>query len=149
MNVIDMVAEYLRENKYDGLCLPEHGCACLLDDLAPCRAMSERCQPGRRLNVSAGTPCFCAESGTDHWHIVADEASGSDESGADAFTPLRRTAGNLRSCAAAMPNYAAATAGVMIGFAEEIEAWVEDHERGETSHGIPSPQRLGSQGGCQ
>ena len=137
MNVIDMVAEYLRENKYDGLCLPEHGCACLLDDLAPCRAMSERCQPGRRLNVSAGTPCFCAESGTDHWHIVADEASGSDESGADAFTPLRRTAGNLRICAAAMPNYAASTAGVMIGFAEEIEAWVEDHERGETSHGIP------------
>lgn len=30
MNVIDIVAEYLRANKYDGLCLPEHGCACLL-----------------------------------------------------------------------------------------------------------------------
>ena len=138
MNVIDIVAEYLRANKYDGLCLPEHECACLLDDLAPCRAMSESCQPGRRVNVSAGTPCWCDESGTDHWHIeAADDASCSDESGADAFTPLRRTAGNLRICAAVLPNYAASTAGVMIGFAEEIEAWVQDHERGETSHGIP------------
>lgn len=129
MNVNDIVAEYLRANKYDGLCLPEHGCACLLDDLAPCGEMSEKCRPGHRENVDKHTPCFCAESGTDHWHIEADEASGSDESGADAFTPLRRTAGNLRICAAAMPNYAAATAGVMIGFAEEIEAWVKDHER--------------------
>ena len=143
MNVNDIVAEYLRENKYDGLCLPEHGCACLIEDLAPCRAMSESCQPGRRVNVSADTPCWCDESGTDHWHIEADDASGSAESGADAFTPLRRTAGNLRICAAAMPNYAAATAGVMIGFAEEIEAWVQDHERGEASNGIPSQQRIG------
>jgi len=39
--------------------------------------------------------------------------------------------------------YSAKIAGVMIGFAEEIEAWVEDHERGETSHGIPSQQRIG------
>lgn len=129
MNVNDIVAEYLRANKYDGLCLPEHECACLLDDLAPCRAMSERCQPGRRLNVSAGTPCWCDESGTDHWHIEADYASATAESGADAFTPLRRTAGNLRICAAVLPNYAASTAGVMIGFASEIEAWVKDHER--------------------
>jgi len=143
MNVIDIVAEYLRANKYDGLCLPEHYCACLLDDLAPCGEMSEKCRPGHRENVDKHTPCFCAESGTDHWHIEADDASAPDESGADAFTPLRRTAGNLRICAAAMPNYAASTAGVMIGFASEIEAWVEDHERGETSHGSPSPQMLG------
>ena len=129
MNVIDIVAEYLRANGYDGLCLPEHGCACLIEDLAPCRAMSESCQPGRRVDVAAGTPCWCDESGTDHWHIDADDASGSDESVADAYTPLRRTAGNLRICAAAMPNYAASTAGVMIGFASEIEAWVKDHER--------------------
>ena len=130
MNVNDIVAEYLRANKYDGLCLPEHGCACLLEDLAPCREMSESCQPGRRVNVAAGTPCWCDESGTDHWLIDADDdASCSDESGADELTPLRRTAGNLRICAAAMPNYAASTAGVMIGFASEIEAWVQDHER--------------------
>lgn len=72
MNVIDIVAEYLMANKYDGLCLPEHDCACLLKDLAPCRAMSESCQPGRRVNVAAGTPCWCDEVGTDHWHIEAD-----------------------------------------------------------------------------
>lgn len=131
MNVIDIVAEYLRDNKYDGLCLPEHGCACLIKDLAPCGEMSEKCRPGHREIVDRHTPCECGESGEDHWHIVADEASGSDESGADAYTPLRRTAGNLRICAAAMPNYAASTAGVMIGFAEEIEAWVEDHAANE------------------
>ena len=143
MDLIQIVEYWLRKNGYDGLCLPEHGCACLLEDLAPCRAMSERCQPGRRVNVAAGTPCLCDESGTDHWHIEADEASGSAESGADAYTPLRRTAGNLRICAAAMPNYSASTEGVMIGFASEIEAWVMDHERGETIHGIPSQQRIG------
>lgn len=69
----------------------------------------------------------------------ANDASGSDESGADAFTPLRRTAGNLRICAGARPNYSASTAEIeawvkdyecmMIGFASEIEAWVQDHER--------------------
>ena len=140
MDLIQIVEYWLRANGYDGLCLPEHGCACLIEDLAPCMAMSERCQPGRRVNVAAGTPCLCDESGTDHWHSEADESSGSAESGADAFTPLRRTAGNLRICAAAMPNYSASTAGVMIGFASEIEAWVEDHERGETRRGSPSPQ---------
>lgn len=129
MNVNDIVAEYLRANKYDGLCLPEHGCACLIEDLVPCAAISGKCRPGHRVNVSADTPCWCDESGTDHWHIEADDASGSAESGADAFTPLRRTAGNLRICAAVLPNYAAKIAGVMIGFAEEIESWVQDHER--------------------
>ena len=143
MDLIQIVEYGLRANKYDGLCLPEHGCACLLEDLAPCAAISGKCRPGHRVNVSADTPCWCDESGTDHWHIEADDASGSDESGADAFTPLRRTAGNLRICAASMPNYSASTAGVMIGFASEIEAWVTDHERGETSQGIPSQQRIG------
>ena len=143
MNVIDIVVEYLRENKYDGLCLPGHDCACLLDDLAPCREMSESCQPGRRVNVSADTPCLCDESGTDHWHIEAEDASGSDESGADALTPLRRTAGNLRICAAVLPNYAASTAGVMIGFASEIEAWVKDHERVNRCAAQPSPMAIG------
>jgi hypothetical protein len=76
MNVIDIIAEYLIANKYDGLCLPEHGCACLLEDLAPCAAISEKCRSGHCVNVSADTPCLCDESGTDHWHIEADDASG-------------------------------------------------------------------------
>ena len=100
--------------------------------------MSERCQPGR--------PC---ERGC--WHALLGATRAAPITGtlrrmkrpvrlnlgADAFTPLRRTAGNLRICAAAMPNYSASTAGVMIGFASEIEAWVEDHERGETSQRYP------------
>lgn len=78
MNVIGIVAEYLRANKYDGLYLP-CGCACLLEDFVPCGAISGKCRPGYRVNVSADEPCWCHEIGTNHWHIKAD-ASGSDES---------------------------------------------------------------------
>jgi hypothetical protein len=54
----------------------------------------------------------------------SSERSGSQEL-ADAFTPLRRTAGNLRLCAAVLPEFQRSTADTMRGFAEEIECWVE------------------------
>ena len=34
MTVRDIVAEYLRENGYDGLCGDE--CGCFMDDIMPC-----------------------------------------------------------------------------------------------------------------
>ena len=71
MNVKSIVAEYLKANKYDGLCCLDVPCGCLLEDLAPCGEMSEKCRPGHRENVDKHTPCECGESGEDHWHIVA------------------------------------------------------------------------------
>lgn len=52
------------------------------------------------------------------------ERSGSQD-GSDAFTPLRRTAGNLRLCSAVLPDFQKSTADTMRGFAEEIELWIE------------------------
>lgn len=71
MNVKSIVVEYLKTNKYDGLCCLDVPCGCLLEDLAPCGEMSEKCRPGHRENVDKHTPCECDESGEDHWHIVA------------------------------------------------------------------------------
>ena len=73
MNVKSIVAEYLKAYKYDGLCLPDVQCGCLLEDLAPCGEMSEECLPGHRENIDRHTPCECYESGEDHWHIVAQQ----------------------------------------------------------------------------
>ena len=75
MDVKSIVVEYLKANKYDGLCLP-NGCSCLLEDFVPCGAISGKCRPGHRVNVSAGAPCWCDEIGADHWHIVPDVAFG-------------------------------------------------------------------------
>lgn len=71
MDVKSIVVEYLKVHKYDGLCCPDVPCGCLLEDLAPCGEMSEKCRPRYRENVDKHTPCECGGSGEDHWHIVA------------------------------------------------------------------------------
>ena len=46
----EMVAEWLRANGYDGLCNPDAGCGCGLDDLMPCNQASDSfcvCAPMR------------------------------------------------------------------------------------------------------
>lgn len=45
MNLMQLVRDGLKRNGYDGLFV-EDGCACRLDDLAPCACMTEACQPG-------------------------------------------------------------------------------------------------------
>jgi len=59
--VTEIVAEYLREHGYDGLCANEGECACEIGDLAPCGEMQDDCWAGHKL------PCDCGE-GHD-WHI--------------------------------------------------------------------------------
>ena len=85
MDVKSIVVEYLKAHKYDGLCLT-NGCACLLEDFVPCGAISGKCRPGHRVNVSADAACWCDEIGTDHWHIKADDASAPDDRAAVADT---------------------------------------------------------------
>ena len=49
IDVLKAVENYIRENGYDGLCnLDNDGCGCLVDDLAPCGEMNQRCVLGYR-----------------------------------------------------------------------------------------------------
>lgn len=42
-----IIAEWLVEHKFDGLCNPENECGCTLDDLFPCAPDARiDCQPG-------------------------------------------------------------------------------------------------------
>lgn len=70
MNVKNIVAEYLKANKYDGLCCLDVPCGCLLEDLAPCGEISEKCRAGHREDVDEHTSCECDGCGEAHWHIV-------------------------------------------------------------------------------
>ena len=55
MDVHDIVKKYLKENGYDGLLHEDRGCACSLNDLAPCGEMEQTCMPGYK------GPCQCGE----------------------------------------------------------------------------------------
>ena len=45
-NVEEIMIEYLKKNKYDGLVANDPICGCLLGDLAPCDEMKTDCTPG-------------------------------------------------------------------------------------------------------
>jgi len=66
--VLEIIATYLRENGYDGLCKGkalEEGCGCLLNDLAPCGEPCMHCEPGYQV------PCDC-EQGC-QWHVSKEK----------------------------------------------------------------------------
>ena len=62
MTVIQIIAEYLEQNKYDGLYQPGE-CACLKDDLAPCGQVENGCEPGHKTDAPGNCPS--------DWHIGA------------------------------------------------------------------------------
>ena len=64
MNVKKIVAEYLKKHKYDGLVNLDVPCGCLLEALAPCGEMSEKCRPGYRKDVDEDCQCGCEGQGT-------------------------------------------------------------------------------------
>ena len=45
MRALDIVAEYLRQNGFDGLCHEATECGCKLADLQPCGEMFADCEP--------------------------------------------------------------------------------------------------------
>lgn len=58
-SIAAVVQIYLEENgdKYDGLCNPDAGCACLTTDLSPGNCMSEDCFVGYRDVGGCSSDC--------------------------------------------------------------------------------------------
>lgn len=54
MTVREILKNYLKENRYDGLQFDAE-CACVIEDLAPCGNSWEACEPGYLQ------PCDCGE----------------------------------------------------------------------------------------
>lgn len=62
MTVIEIVAEWLKANGYDGLVDVIGECACLIDDLIPCDCEHiESCQAGKLVKLPECAECdtFC------------------------------------------------------------------------------------------
>jgi len=53
----DIVEEYLREHKFDGLFHEDGGCGCLLEDLNPCGHIGAECHPGYKVKCRCGDDC--------------------------------------------------------------------------------------------
>jgi hypothetical protein len=70
INVKSIVAEYLKENGYYGLC--KDTCGCVIDDLMPCGndwngTNCHDCQPGYRVT------CNCEGECDFHLHITTEK----------------------------------------------------------------------------
>lgn len=50
----EIIAQWLKDNSYDGLLHADTCCGCALDDLMPCGEPSPNCEPGY-----AGESCEC------------------------------------------------------------------------------------------
>lgn len=53
-NLRKIIADYLRKNKYDGLCNLKLECGCGVDDLAPCGSPSLDCESARAITLKEG-----------------------------------------------------------------------------------------------
>jgi hypothetical protein len=65
MKAQDILANYLRENNYDGLCHPRTECGCGVDDLIPCGEYCGDCEPAV---LSDNPPEDC-----DRWYVRAEK----------------------------------------------------------------------------
>lgn len=56
INVESIVVEYLKKNKFDGLCCDQ--CGCEIDDLFPCSSEGTYgCEPGYKIPCDCGQGC--------------------------------------------------------------------------------------------
>ena len=74
MSIREIVEKWLKENGYDGLYNWSENCACCLDDLFVCGALSGGCEAGMK---KMGCSTECGE-GCD-FHIVPKEKEQPDE----------------------------------------------------------------------
>lgn len=49
MNFKDLIVIGLRKTGHDGLFNADHGCACSVNDIAPCGGIEDTCAAGRRF----------------------------------------------------------------------------------------------------
>jgi len=66
MNVKDIVLKYLKDNNYDGLFNSFGECGCTVEDLSPCDALNEVCEPGYKEKYD------CKED-YHNYHIVPEK----------------------------------------------------------------------------
>lgn len=69
MTVREIVAVWLREHGYDGLCNID--CGCVLDDLVPCACLNEECQAAYKTTMM--TPEERAEWGDKCEYLMVPE----------------------------------------------------------------------------
>ena len=65
MEVREIVVQWLRANKYDGLCTVD--CGCDVDDLMPCDNYLPDCKAGYKVPCPGGEDC--PADGDCLWHI--------------------------------------------------------------------------------
>jgi len=71
MKVIDIVANYLRDNGFDGLVSRDGKCGCVVDGLCPCEGEDfAECEPGYKV------PCTCGEGCS--YHIATEKPKEND-----------------------------------------------------------------------
>ena len=59
MTVKDILAEYLKSHRFDGLCHPDTKCGCGLDDLVgPCEGAQHDCRPAYKISDDMGDPWY-------------------------------------------------------------------------------------------
>jgi hypothetical protein len=59
MTVKEIIAEWLKEYGYDGLCFLCYSCGCGVDDLMPCYSLSSDCKPAYRWKCTPGQSKDC------------------------------------------------------------------------------------------
>lgn len=55
MELFDILRNWLEENGYDGLCLPDEECGCSLENFMPCGEPSPRCEAGHCVKAPEGS----------------------------------------------------------------------------------------------
>lgn len=55
--VIEIVAEYLQQNEFDGLANSSAECGCFINDLAPCGEIGGECMAGRKAVIDDEVVC--------------------------------------------------------------------------------------------
>lgn len=93
MNIRTIVAQWLKENKYDGLYSPKGYCACVPPDLFPCKAEGiDSCEPGVRRKCDRS-----CESGHCDFHIVSKKRRGGSKTRKDIHN-LAMNFAKIRGC---------------------------------------------------
>lgn len=61
-DVVEIVAEWLKDKGFSGLINPDSECGCPLDDIAPCGEMQGDCEAGYKVMC---TPDMCGDRSED------------------------------------------------------------------------------------